>query len=104
MFDHKALAVLVAALDGTNPNITHQPDGTITLTTGRGRSDLALATEDLLADRMPAVAVRDVANAALAVAMCTAATLGAPELDIDPKAIAAEMRFVLRSAALEAEQ
>ena len=47
MFDHKALAVLVAALDGHNPNITHQPDGTITLTTGRGRSDLALATEDL---------------------------------------------------------
>lgn len=100
MHDPKALAVLIAAMGGHDPNVTHRPDGSIVSTPGRGKSDLQMATEDLLEDRMPAVAVQDVARAALAVAMATANTLGAGGFDVDPRAVAAEMRFTLRALAM----
>lgn len=100
MFDPKALAVLIAALDGHNPNVTLLSNGNLVSTPGRGKSDLQLATEDLLHHRMPAVAVQDVARAALAVAMATANTLGAGGFDVNPRAVAAEMRFTLQALAM----
>ncbi|MCT2031864.1 hypothetical protein M3D00_17185 [Dietzia cinnamea] len=104
MFDPRAIAVVASALDGVDPNVTLTENGNVVSTPGRGHSDLDLAIEDLLSDRMPAVAVRDVARTALAVAMCASATIGGESLDIDPRAIASELRFLLRTAALEAEQ
>ncbi|MCT2031877.1 hypothetical protein M3D00_17250 [Dietzia cinnamea] len=103
MFEPEALAVVIAALDGADPNITQQPDGSIVSTPGRGTSDLQLATEDLLHHRMPAVAVHDVARAALAVAMATANTLGAGGFDVNPRAVAAELRFTLQALAMEGQ-
>ena len=99
MFDPKALAVLVAALDGHDPNVTLRSDGAVVSTPGRGKSDLDLATEDLLHLRMPAVAVQDVARAALAVVMATAQTLGAGAFDVNPRAVGAELRFMLQALA-----
>ncbi|PAY24650.1 hypothetical protein CEY15_02315 [Dietzia natronolimnaea] len=104
MFDRQALAVVIAGLDGHNPNVTLMSNGNLVSTPGNGPSDLQLATDDMLSQRMPTVAVQDVARAALAVAMATAQTLGAGPFDIDPKAIAAELRFMLQALAIEADE
>lgn len=104
MFDRQALAAVIAGLDGHNPNVTLMSNGNLVSTQGNGRSDLQLATEDLLHHRMPAVAVQDMARAALAVAMATAQTLGAGAFDVDPKAVAAELRFMLQALAIEDDE
>lgn len=46
--NQRVAAVLLAALDGHNPNIERTPEGKLILHTGRGKSDLDLAVEELI--------------------------------------------------------
>lgn len=100
----EALAVIVAALDGTDPARRTNPDGSITVdrTDDTTRSDLSLALDDLADRTLAQNAVRAVVNALPLVLSAHAVALGHPMTDTRRVDVAETLRGIIRTHA-EAE-